>query len=225
MKKTEYLKYLITFLITAGLFFTIFYVSKVTTDQKTRTVKLEQDTIALNLLSSEVQFSLLNKAGCSVFQDGSAFQSDLQTVGDRLTYLEKTLGSDNEDVLNLRKYYSLLQMKDYLLVIEQKERCGIDTPHLMFFYSSECTECQKQSYTLSEIRNDHPELRVYAFDYNLDLPAIQTLKTAYKLDGTLPALVISDKVYKGVQERDSIEKLFPAWKASSKKVEKAEVKN
>jgi hypothetical protein len=220
MKKSEYLKYIVTFLITAGLFFTIFYVSKVTTDQKTRTVKLEQDTIALNLLSSEVQFSLLNKTGCSVFQDESVFKSDVQSVGDRLSYLEKTLGGDNADVLNLRKYYSLLEMKDYLLVLEQKERCGITTPYLMFFYSSDCIDCQKQSYALAEIRDEHPELRVYAFDYNLDLPAVQTLKTAYKLDGTLPALIINNKVYMGVQEKESVEKLFPAWKIPAKNVEK-----
>jgi hypothetical protein len=53
-------------------------------------------------------------------------------------------------------------------------------------------------------------MRVYAFDYGLDLPIIKTLASVYNINGNLPAVVINKKVYYNLTDKDSIDKLLPA---------------
>ena len=55
----EWFKYIITFVITAGIFITVFYVTKVMSERKLTEIRSIQDKISIDLLSSETQFSLL----------------------------------------------------------------------------------------------------------------------------------------------------------------------
>ena len=98
-------KYLITFLITAGLFVTVFYVSKTVNEKRISEMRSIQDKIAIDLLSSETQFSLLNnRSSCT--QDGSSILApEIGQLGERLSFMESQLGTRNADVIGLKKYY------------------------------------------------------------------------------------------------------------------------
>lgn len=229
MKKTEYAKYLITFIVTAGLFATIFYVSKITNDARVKTIKSEQDVLSINLLSSEVQFSLLKTGGCT--EDGNSILApEIGSLGQRLAYMENQLGADNQDVINLKKYYSLLQIKDYMLMKELGEKCNFKPITIVYFYSNnECEDCTKQGYVLTALREKYPLLRIYSFDANLDLSAIKTLQTVTKAPDEVPSLIINGKVYTGFKSIEDIEKVTPALtkmladqKAAEEKAAKAE---
>ena len=83
---------------------------------------------------------------------------------------------------------------------------------IFYFYttSENCANCVKESAVLSELRNKYPELRVYSFDYNLDLSALDTLKKIFKVDDKkLPAIYINDKLYTGFQSEEDILKALP----------------
>jgi hypothetical protein len=56
----------------------------------------------------------------------------------------------------------------------------------------------------------YPELRVYSFDYDLDLSVIDSLKAIYKIDEALPALIVEDKLYAGFKTIEELEALLPA---------------
>ena len=60
---------------------------------------------------------------------------------------------------------------------------------------------------------NNPSLRIYAFDYNLDLSVIRTLKSIYKLSGELPAIVIDRVPYYGFKNKENILSLIPGLKA------------
>lgn len=61
---------------------------------------------------------------------------------------------------------------------------------LYFYKTDDCTDCEKQGYALTALREKYPGLRVYSFDYGLNLSAIETLIRIYKIKDTeLPALV------------------------------------
>lgn len=218
MKQTsfEWLKYIITFVITAGIFITVFYVTKLVNERKLSEIKSIQDKIAIDLLSSETQFSLLKRSTCT--QDGSSLLApEIGTLGERLAFMENQLGTDNADVVGLKKYYSLLQMKDYLLGMELSQKCSFKPIYILYFYKNKCTDCEKQGYALTALREKYPELRVYSFDADLDLSAISTLETIYKVSEDLPALVINEKLYTGFQSIETIEKLIPELKKSLEK--------
>ena len=59
------------------------------------------------------------------------------------------------------------------------------------------------------MREDYDQLHIYAFDYNLGLSVIETLKSIYKLDGKLPILIVNRKPYYGFKTREEIERLMP----------------
>lgn len=222
MKKTEYAKYIITFLVTAGLFATVFYVAKISSDQSLRSVTTEQDELAINLLSSEVQFALLKTGGCT--QDGNSILTpELGQLGERLASMESQLGTDNEDVIRLKKYYSLLEIKDYMLVSELGQRCNFKPVTVIYFYSNkDCPDCEKQGYVLTALREKYPALRIYSFDADLELSAIKTLQIISDVPSTFPTLVIDKKVYTGFKSIEDIEKAEPRLAkmlAEQKKIE------
>lgn len=223
-KSLEWFKYIVTFVITAGIFITVFYVTKIVNERKLSEIKSIQDKIAIDLLSSETQFSLLKRSTCT--QDGSSLLApEIGSLGERLSFMENQLGTDNPDVIGLKKYYSLLQMKDYMLGLELSQKCDFKPIYVVYFYESDCTDCEKQGYALTALREKYPEFRVYSFDTDLDLSAIATLKTIYKVSDTLPVLVINEKPYTGFQSIETIEKLIPDLKKSLEKAEADKVKS
>lgn len=219
MKQTsfEWFKYIVTFVITAGIFITIFFATKVINEKKIAEVKSIQDKIALDLLSSETQFSLLKRSTCT--QDGNSLLApEIGSLGERLATMEGDLGVHNENVIGLKKYYSLLEMKDYMLGLELSQKCSFKPIYILYFYTADCSDCEKQGYALTALREKYPELRVYSFDADLDLSAISTLETIYKVSNThLPALVINEKLYTDFQSIETIEKLIPDLKKSLEK--------
>jgi hypothetical protein len=202
-------KYLIVFLITAGLFFTASYLSNYFANQKINQLKSIQDKIAIDILSSETQFSLLSELSCKNIPD-SVFSSELEELGSKLEWSQNNLGA-TEEVSYLKKYYSLLQIKDYLLEKGISARCGVKSAFILYFYTTaeNCSLCQKESLVLSTLRTEYPELRVYSFDYSIDLSAVTSMLKIYKIkDTALPALVIDDNVLTGFHSLEDLETLI-----------------
>lgn len=212
--KIEIKKYVIVFLITAFVFFGALYVSNRFAARRTAEVKTAEDKISLDILSSETQFALLKDSSCKAFDHSTAFSEELNSLVEKLSYMEQNLGNENPDVINLKKYYSLLQIKDYLLVGKVNEKCGVKPITIIYFYSNkgDCKECQKEGYVLTSLREEYPELRIYSFDYNLDLSAVKTMRSLYGVRNTLPALVIWDENYYGFKNAADIEKIIPQLK-------------
>ena len=206
-------KYIFTFAITLAIFATAFFTSSFFSNKRVESVKSIQDNIAIDILSSETQFSLLGEVPCSNF-DESNLSAELSTLGDKLSHTESERGADDEDVIYLKKYYSLLQIKDYILSKKLVEKCGVAKKpvFIIYFYSNkgDCVECEKEGFVLTRLKEIYPDLRVYSFDYNLDLAAIDSMKAIYRIKSSLPALVIEDKTYIGFKSIEDLEKLLPA---------------
>jgi len=66
--------------------------------------------------------------------------------------------------------------------------------------------CEKESLVLTSLREKYPELRVYSFDYSIDLSAVKALLTIYKIKDTeLPALILDDKLLTGFHDIEDLE--------------------
>ncbi|MES2315555.1 MAG: hypothetical protein V4486_02360 [Patescibacteria group bacterium] len=202
----DWKKYIIVFIITLALFVSASAVSNYFGNKKIDELKQIQDKISIDILSSETQFSLLSDLSCKNISD-STLSGELGELGQKLEWSQQNLGSTDE-VSYLRKYYSLLQIKDYLLMKKIAERCKVKSAFILYFYTTAeyCTECQKESLVLSTLRAKYPELRVYSFDYSTDLSAVKAMLQIYKIkDTVLPALVIDDEVLTGFQGIEDLE--------------------
>jgi hypothetical protein len=205
-------KYILVFFITLGLFALVFLLTNYLYSQRISQVKNIEDNISRNILESEVQYSLLADAPCDTEEDANPIMvSEINSLSSRLSYMEDQRGTDDTEVIALKKYYSLLQVKDYLLLRERAKQCGQKPLTILYFYSNagDCTDCKKLGYVLTSMREDYNQLHVYAFDYNLGLSVVETLKSIYKLDNNFPILVINRKPYYGFKAREEIEKLMP----------------
>lgn len=199
-------KYFIVLLITGTLFMTAIFLSNYLGDRKINELKYIQDKIAIDILSSETQFSLLSELSCKNISD-SVLRGELGELGDKLEWSQNNLGNA-EEVTYLRKYYSLLQIKDYLLTKRISERCKVKSAFILYFYTDRdnCTECERQSIVLTALRAKYPELRVYSFDYSTELSAVEAMLQIYKIkDTVLPALVIDGDVLTGFQGIEELE--------------------
>jgi len=202
----DWKKYLIVLLITLGLFFTAIYLSNYFGNQKINQLKSIQDKISIDILSSETQFSLLSELSCKNISD-SVYSPELGELGNKLEWSEQNLGATDE-VAYLQKYYSLLQIKDYLLAKQISTRCGVKSAFILYFYTTaaNCSLCEQESLVLSTLRAEYPELRVYSFDYSTDLSAVTSMLQIYKIkDTALPALVINDNVLTGFHDLTDLE--------------------
>lgn len=202
----DWKKYLIVFFITAALFVTAGYLSSYLSNKKIEQLKSIQDQIAINILSSETQFSLLQELSCNNVS-GSILSGELDDIRNKLEWGQKNLGA-TEEVSYLKKYYSLLQVKDYLLMKKISASCKIKSAFILYFYTTaeNCSECERQSIVLSNLREKYPELRVYSFDYSTDLSVVKALLKIYKIKDTeLPALVLGDELLTGFKSIDELE--------------------
>ena len=170
-----------------------------------------EDQLSIDTLSLDTQFSLLEAAPCDSTASSTTLISELTNLGDRLSYSESQLGSDDAQVIRLKEHYSLLEIRDYLITKKLAAACGTKPVTVLYFYSNsgDCNDCDKAGYALSYLRNTFPALRVYSFDYNLDLGALKTFITINKINGPLPAFVVNGKHSYGFTSLEDLEKLFP----------------
>lgn len=209
-KNIDYKKYIFSFVLTSIIFATAIYLSNYFGQKKLDEIRNIQDKISIDILSSETQFSLLEQSSCKDIDSGS-LSSELGNLEAKLTYTENQRGSDDPEVQTLKRYYSLLEIKDYLLMNKISEKCKKTPLSIIYFYANNdsCKDCQKEGFVLTKLRETYPDLRVYSFDYNMDISAVQTLISINKVKNELPALVIKDQVYYGFQSIEDIEKAVP----------------
>ncbi len=205
----DWKKYVIVLFITSAIFIGGLWLSSYFNNKKIDQLKGIEDKISLDLMSSETQFSLMQELSCKDIST-TVLSSELNSLAEKINYSENNLGNDDANVVSLKRYYSLLEIKDYLLMKEITSRCGQKSIFILYFYKNvKCDDCTKQGYVLTTLREKYPNLRVYSFDYNLDLSALRAMTSIYKVPDNLPAIVINGKVYSGFQSIEEIEKTFP----------------
>jgi len=208
-------KYILAFVITTAIFATAFYIAARIDDKRVADVRTIQDNIAIDILSTETQFDLLGEISCDLISESPPLSSELNSLESRLSYTEDSLGSDNPQVVALKKQYSLLEIKDYILMQRVSQKCGLKPVFILYFYTNvgDCVDCRRASEVLTYLRQTYPTLRVYSFDYDLEISALQTLIGLRKIKAQMPALVINNRapVY-GFKTLEEMHVLIPELK-------------
>ncbi|MHB1162927.1 MAG: hypothetical protein ACYCZZ_00130 [Minisyncoccota bacterium] len=202
---------LIALLITIALAGTVAYAIDYLNRARVAELSTIEDQISIDTLSIDTQFSLLAAAPCDSVSSSTTLTGELSDLGSRLSYTEGQLGTNNAQVVRLKEQYSLLEIRDYLLTKQLAAACGTKPVTVLYFYSNagDCADCDKAGYALSYLRTTYPSLRVYSFDYNINLGALKTLIAVTKLAGPLPAFVIDGKRSYGFTSLEDLEKQFP----------------
>ena len=211
--KAPWIKYILAFAITALIFATAVVANNFFNDKRVAQLRSIEESISIDILSLETQFQLLEEQSCENIRENSVLSRELDSLARKLSFAEAQLGVDNEEVVRLKRHYSLLEIKDLLLMQRVSEKCSdLEPIFLLYFYSNqdgECTDCARQGFVLTELARQYPKLRIYSFDYDLDLSATETLIALREVPRDLPALVINNKLYTGFQSVEDIETILP----------------
>ncbi len=104
-------KYIIAFAITAAIFVTAIVVSNFLGQKKLEDVRAIENRVALDILSSETQFALLEETSCSDIGPGF-LSKELGPLGEKLSFAENQTELDDEELDYLKRSYFLLEIKD-----------------------------------------------------------------------------------------------------------------
>lgn len=196
-----------TVAIVLTISYTVGYLDRI----RLREIDTMQTTIGLETLSLETQFSLLESTPCDSLASSTTLSGELAELGNRLSYTENQLGSDDDRVILLKKQYYLLEIRDYIINKKLATDCKTKPVTVLYFYSNEgdCEDCEEAGYALSYLRDTYSNVRVYSFDYNLDLGALKTLIAVERVDKELPGFVINGRSSSGFSSLEEFEKRFP----------------
>lgn len=203
---------LIALAITALIIGTVIYAINYLDSQRLAQLDTIENQLAIDTLSVDTQFSLLENAPCADLSSDNDLSAEVSSLGDQLSSAEDRLGSTNPQVIELKEQYTLLEIRDYLLTEQLAKTCDEKPTVALYFYSNtpgDCADCDRAGYALSYLRQTYPALRVYSFDYDLNLGALKTLINVEKVQPQFPAFVINGSTSYGFTTLNDFEKLFP----------------
>lgn len=209
-RKFSMFKFVGVFAATMLIFILGIQLGNYLTNIKLDKIDLLQNDMRIDILGLETQAFILNKNPCEL--SGLNIMADeLYKTGEKLTFMESQLGKEDNSVKRLKNYYSILELRHWILLKEANSKCKTIQNLILYFYSNEltCSECETQGFVLDYIHNNKPSVKIYSFEYNLNNPAINTIKELYDINATdLPVLIINDKIYTGFKDKQEIESLL-----------------
>lgn len=204
--KVNWFKYFLVLLISLFIFTTGLYLGNYGTNLKFQNLYNLQEEIRSEVMGAELQYAIFENNPCSL-NDTNVLIQDIYKIGSRLTSMEQQLGTDNADVLSLKEYYNLLEIRHFLFMSNVIQKCNKSYKPILYFYSNagDCSKCEEQGYVLSYVSENNPLFYVYSFDININNPAIDALKKFYGINVT-PSIVVNGKTYEGLQTKEDIYK-------------------
>ncbi len=211
-KKFKFSRYIAVLFFTLLIFGSGFLLSDYITKKRIAQLNDLQQNLRTDILSVETQFSILSQAPCSNLNE-STLTNELYNISQKLTSVGTSLGEDDSKFLELKKYYSILEIKHWLLLQKTAKECKIPMTFIIYFFADKktCPQCEDQGYILTYFREKYPFLRIYSFDYNLELAALKTLKSVFRLKDETPTMVINNDVYYGYKSKDELETILEKY--------------
>ena len=202
-------KYIAVFAVTILLFVAGLLFGQFLTNQKYKDIQTIDKSLRLELSDLEVQNSLAESYPCNSFFIYS-LGGKLDDLGNKLILLENQIGKNDKLVIELKKPYTLLLIKHYLLIKERANKCNEEYATILFFYSNKpefIDTSEKQGYLLGYFGNKYgyDKVKVYSIDGDLDLGTVNALKNIYNIT-YFPTTVVNDFVFIGFHDKEELEK-------------------
>ena len=170
-------RHFLTFCFTLIIFSLGFFISDYFNDRRFLEIDKMRREFQVDIKEMEIQLTHFEKALCPDVGD-DILTHELHSIREKLNFMINTLGYDHPEIIHLKKYFSLLQIRHYKFSQQLCKRCDLDLVHILYFFADEkyCPDCEKQGFILTYLSEEYPFLRVYSFDYHLDLLALNIVK-------------------------------------------------
>lgn len=199
------LVFLVTFSIVAGAFGISVYINK----SRTESISEAINKLAIDIYSVETRVDLSKISECNSVAS-STIPKELRDLDSRISFMEDQLGENNTEIFRLRRYYGLLEIKNYQLSARAAKNCSIDIPSLIYISSkdSSCKDCHEEEFVIDAIQSEMDNLAVYRFNAYYDMPTIAANTKFGTTTSVLPIIVIKDKPYYGFMSLEKVRELI-----------------
>ena len=128
--------------------------------------------------------------------------------GQLLKYSESNVLFGGTDIENLKKSYTSLLIKDWVLQERIKSICGDKTVTILYFYDkSGCGDCVIQGSILSILKDSFKEkVMIFPLDTKVGLTMIGILMDRFNVT-SVPSLVIEEKTYSGIVVGEALKRI------------------
>lgn len=204
MVKNVFIK---TFLITAGIFVIGFFVGSsleglLTSDLQAKTEEIENSIQEIEL--ENLYLLALSDDSCIFLGDiVRKTNNDLDQLAGQLSeYSEENIIFTRDELTGVKKRYSNLLVKAWLLQEGIKENCGQSSVSILYFYDRDCPDCILQGGMLTVLKEDFKEsVMIFPFDHSLDVSTIGLLESRYNVT-EFPSVVVENATYSGLVRND-----------------------
>ena len=108
--------------------------------------------------------------------------------------------------LNQKKKFNRNEIVYYSMLRNMKQGCEFNQTTILYFYKKkeDCADCDAQAFVLSDLNKQiDPEVAIFSFDSDLELPSVNTLETFYNISD-YPCIVIEDNTYCGLHNKNDL---------------------
>jgi len=186
-------RYLWALIIGTIIFLLVFLISNGISFLEFQRISNLQDSIAYKIFEDKLSVSFFNQPVCAN-ESFNKISQDLGFQGKIINDLETKFGKNNEQVLQRKKFYSLIELEHFEFVKSRIENCGLSTNTILFFYSNEDKEIEQSKDVgklLDEVYSRNNNIVIYSFDINLNSSLIKDLVEKYKVKSS-PSLIINE---------------------------------
>ncbi len=127
---------------------------------------------------------------------------DLYDLVDRI----KVTRPETEEFYGLKREADLMSLRTWIIARNIQQQCKSDIVPVLFIYSGYCPECNSQDAILKTVKQNHPEVMVYAIDFDMKEDATNLVKAAYSITST-PSMIINHTLY-GKLSKEEMEEII-----------------
>src|SRR3989344_5141606 len=137
-------KFMAAFFLTAFIFVLVLLTNNYFNEIRLNRLNSIYSDTKIDVMDAEMQYNILSESPC-IALNFEPMTDELFELGNKLTDMEDQLGKNNKEVLNLKKYYSILETRQWLFIKKASKECKIDAKPILFFYSNEeyCRDCEQ----------------------------------------------------------------------------------
>lgn len=203
----EFNKYAATFAIATLLLIIGILIGNYLSNMKLSDIQEMENNVQFDIMSLEIQNLLFEENPCTT--SVIPIEEKLVDTSTKISFMEDQLGKTNEEVIRLKKYYSLLEIRHFLLMQKRKDECSMNYNLILFFYSNKddkISESQKQGYVLDSLRQKYgtDKVKVYSLDTDLNLFIVSDLSKYYNITN-VPGIILNEKAFLGFHSKEDLE--------------------
>jgi hypothetical protein len=208
-------KYFITGIFTILIFIVGFFLGIIVDNKRIESIRTKTEIQEIDLIDLQLQYDYLNKIigqndNCEVMK--IALESAVKRLGESLSKVEKyeeETATKSQDYIRIKKKYLLDNIRYWNVAEEAKEYCNLSVLSVLYFYSDSCEICPNQGVILSYYKNLYGDsLLVFPLDASMqDIGILRMIILKYNIT-ELPSLVINNKVYSGVVNKEELKEII-----------------